>query len=176
MLETAPWNEDAGMLDDRKAEPRLLNWSFVVSGEPPADPRSASLGLARWLAAGGRGCILPAGAGPSTELSEAARWFGLRTMTRAEGERFRPPAKWSGDPAAVLPRWTTEAARAFRLSGRGRISQGAAADLLLWSTDSGEDPPADLSECRPSRIIINGRVVELSDIPAETHGRFLGGN
>jgi len=180
LLRTADWaraGADVPTLANRKSESGLVNWGFVVSGTPPASLESASLQLAEWLAAGGRGCILPPGDGatPSTGFGKTTGWFGLRTLTREEGQEFRPPSEWSGDPAEVLKHWTTESARTFGLPGRGRIAQGAVADLVIWSKGSGEDPPTDLSDCRPSRIIINGRVIELSEPARENHGRFLGG-
>jgi hypothetical protein len=181
LLESVAWGPsglDISALERMKSVRGPLNWGYVVAGDPPADSASASLQLAEWLAAGGRGCILPSS--PSAALAEdlgrTARWFGLQALGREEGESFLPPPEWSGNPEEVLPRWTSEAARTFNIPGRGRVSQGAVADLLLWSTDSGTTPPLDLGSCRPNRVILNGRIIDLSSRQGENHGRFLGGN
>ena len=92
-------------------------------------------------------------------------------MTLDAMARFRTPSHLAGDPARVLPRWTSEAAKQFRLPRRGTIAIGSMADLVLWRTDT-DTPPYDLARCKPVRIILNGQSVD----PAEpsTFGRFLG--
>ena len=73
----------------------------------------------------------------------------------------------------MLARHTSEAARRFRLARRGVIAPGAAADLVLWSLP-GTEAPRDLKDCRPVRVILDGRALDLEAPELPRAGRFLG--
>ena len=99
-------------------------------------------------------------------------WFGTEILERGTAERLAIPATLKGEPATVLPRWTSEAARQLRISRRGVIGQGTVADLVLWTIPS-DSAPVDIGDCRPARMILNGRVVNLDGTGALPRGKFL---
>ena len=142
-------------------EGRMVNWGFLVTGAPSGAGPGWELLLAEWFAAGARGWVL----GPETDdparSFRVPRWFGMDALTREEAERYRAPSSLSGDPAKTLPRWTSEAARRFRIPRRGTIAPGAIADLVIWSTPSAGAPPSDLGRCKPVRVMIGGDVIDL---------------
>ena len=177
LMETASWSD----IQKREPQPEQWagaqgpDWGFVVAGNPARDDGQAQLRLATWLAAGGRAWI-PDSPEISTQppgLRQVASWFRADATLRSEAMKYQIPADWSGDPARILTRWTSEAARAFRLSGRGLIASGARADLVIWRGGS-DKPPANIRDCKPERIILNGRVIDLSRIEPDIRGRFLG--
>ncbi len=154
-----------------KALSRLVNWGFVIRGTPRKSDGQL-LRLVEWLAAGGRAWIgdserVP----PEVESYSLPGLFGVPMIANKAAARFQIPAALTGDPATALARWTSEAARQFRLSRRGTISVGALADLVLWKTPSVEIP-TELRECAPVRLIVNGHPVEIAS--PTPHGRFLG--
>ncbi len=174
---TADWNDLQNHKPSQEdwAGMRELDWGFLISGEPAREDEKAQLQLASWLAAGGRAWI-PASAdraGGLPALARVASWFGAEVTARAEAMRFQIPAGWAGDPASILTRWTSEAARAFRLTGRGIIAPSSRADLVIWRTPQ-DKTPLDIRDCTPDKVILNGRLIDLSQPDAGTQGRFLG--
>ncbi len=151
----------------------MVNSGFVVTGASPGAGPDWELLLAEWFAAGARGWVLGPGTADPARSIKIPRWFGMDTFTRAEAERYRAPAELSGDPAETLPRWTSEAARRFRIPGRGAIAPGAAADLVIWTVDSDGPTPPDLARCRPVRVVLGGVVLDLSRPVQERHGRIF---
>jgi hypothetical protein len=174
---TAPWSElqNHRPVQEDWSGPRELDWGFLVVGGPAREDEKAQLQLATWLAAGGRAWVtdMPGGASVPPGLGRVATWFATETPPRSDMVKYQVPAGWSGDPARILTRWTSEAARAFRLTGRGTIATGSRADLVIWKTPS-DKPPAEIRDCVPSKIILNGRVVDLSEPAPDLQGRFLG--
>jgi hypothetical protein len=53
------------------------------------------------------------------------------------------------------------------------IAPGFAADVVLW-TSAGDGPPADIARCRPARVVLDGRVIDLSAAELPAAGKFLG--
>jgi hypothetical protein len=166
ILETAAAGEVPRV---EKSRERALHWSFVVSGRAPRTPEG-TLRIAAWLAAGARAWIVER---PEANDAEVAGWFAVEPIARREASRFELPERLAGDPVEVLARHTSEAARRFRLPRRGVIAPGAAADLVLWSLP-GTEAPRDLKDCRPARVILDGRALDLEAPELPRAGRFLG--
>lgn len=153
---------------------RTVNSGFVVAGAPVGAGPEWELLLAEWFAAGARGWVLgPDTADPARSV-RIPRWFGMDTLTREEAERYRAPSSLSGDPSKALPRWTSEAARRFRIPRRGTIAPGAAADLVIWSIASDGVSPPDLGRCKPVRVLVGGEVIDLTRPVDSRPGRFFG--
>ncbi len=170
VLETGSWKEIEKRRPDVpkwRAETRQVNWGYIVAGAPSMPSAEQKLSLAEWLAAGARGWLAD-GAGGGDEV---AAWFGIRPVGRTVADRFRVPAALRGDPSLGLKPWTSEAAAQFGLSKRGVIGVGAVPDLVLWTVPSPDAPPADLGACRPSRVILDGHLIDLSN--PTPMGRFL---
>jgi hypothetical protein len=163
-----------GVPEQLQGQQRPINWGFVVAGRPASVNRDSDLRLAEWLAAGGRAWIVDGGesSGDST-ADRIPGWFRTEKMAAVDAGRYRLPAVFEGDPAQSLVQWTGEAARRFRLARRGIVETGAVADLVLW-TSSESQTPKDLRQWKPSRVILNGRLVDLSSGPLPPIGRFLG--
>jgi hypothetical protein len=177
ILETASW-EDLQRRDPTQEDwtrPRGHDWSFIVAGEPSREDEKTQMRLANWLAAGGRAWILdsPDQAAGLGGMRRVASWFRTAVTPRAEAMRYQIPVDWSGDPARILTRWTSEAAREFRFTGRGIIAPGSRADLVIWRTLP-DKAPADIRDCKPEMILLNGRLIDLSKPDADIQGRFLG--
>jgi hypothetical protein len=151
---------------------RPVNWGFLVEGPWPRSPEDR-MRMAQWLAAGGRAWISDPGRfQPSSSGSpDIAGWFGAESLDRDTAARYEIPQAFLGNPWAVLPCWTSEAASTFRIPRRGLIAPGTVADLVLWKGDNA-GYPSDLSSLRPSAVILNGRLLD-PDRP-EPVGRFLG--
>jgi hypothetical protein len=177
ILATAAWSD----LQNRKPAqedwigPREVDWGFLVTGGPARDDERAQLQLATWLAAGCRIWIpdSPDSAAGLQGLGRVASWFGADVTARTEAMKYQIPAGWGGDPARILTRWTSEAARAFRLTGRGTIATGSRADLVIWRISPGKEP-TDIRDCTPDKVILNGRLFDLSQPDPAIQGRFLG--
>lgn len=170
VLESADLRQIAGRTPDPelwRAAARQVNWSFVVAGGTPASAAEKKLALVEWLAAGARGWIVDS----DKDAAGIPQWFGVRALDKEGAERFRIPSALQGDPASVLPHWTSEAAKQFGLLRRGTIAVGAIPDLVIWTVAPGTDP-VDLGACKPSRAVIDGRLIELSN--PEVAGKFLG--
>jgi hypothetical protein len=148
---------------------RAVNWGFFLMGRRPRSARE-ELQAARWLAAGGRAWTSEPCRTPAPGLLEAAEWFRVPSLTCGTASRYEIPHAMEGNPGAVLPCWTSEAARTFRIPRRGVISPGAVADLVLWKGDA-SGYPSDMRSLRPSVVILNGKLLDL-DQP-EPAGRFL---
>jgi hypothetical protein len=146
---------------------RRLNWGFLISGEPARANAESLLQIAEWFAEGGRAWILGESAAVSAEAQRISSWFGVNLIPRAAAARFQVPLSLEGEPGVILPRWTSEAARQFHIPRRGVIAPGAIADLVIWTSSSGQ-APTELRDFNPGRVIINGRLD--SNLP----GRFLG--
>ena len=176
VFETASWDELQRQDPNKQdwAGPRANDWGFVVTGVPAREDERAQMRLANWLAAGGRAWILdsPDDAVKLAGMERIASWFRAAVTPRSEAMRFQIPVDWSGDPASILTRWTSEAARAFRLAGRGVIAPGSRADLVIWRTPP-EKAPADIRNCRPETIIFNGQLIDLAKAEAGLQGRFI---
>jgi hypothetical protein len=177
ILATASWTD----LQNRKpaledwAGVRELDWGFLIAGEPAGEDEKAQLQFAAWLAAGGRAWV-PTAPDRLTALPGLARvasWFGTEVASRTDAMKYQIPAGWAGDPASVLSRWTSEAARAFRLSGRGTVAQSSRADLVIWRIPA-DKAPTDIRDCTPEKVILNGKLVDLSQPEIAVQGRFLG--
>ncbi len=175
VLSTVPWNDMFGVrptpLEFRTWQ-RSVNWSFLISGQPKSSEPFPSP-LPEWLASGARAWVVEAPAQLPEPLKRVPSWFGVEMLDRQQAEKYASPANLKGDPAAVLPQWTSEAARQFHIPRRGIIAQGMVADLMLWTTPS-DQAPADISECTPSRAIINGQIVDVAAGTILPKGRFLG--
>ena len=177
LIRTASWTDFASREPVREEWPAFtgLDWGFVLAGEPQHEDERSQIRLAAWLAAGARGWIpdAPENVSRLTGMQRVAGWFGAPVFPREEALRYHPPGEWTGDPAKVLPRWTSEAARAFRLGNRGTIATGSPADLVIWSIPSGK-APVDLRDCKPEKILLNGRWIDMSQPGEWKPGRFLG--
>jgi len=177
ILETAAWNDvqNRKPAQEEWSGARELDWGFLITGGPAREDDRNQLQLAAWLAAGGRSWIpdSPEIAAGLPGMGRVASWFGVDITPRPEAMKYQVPDVLSGDPVKVLPRWTSEAARQLRLTGRGMIAAGSRADLVIWHTPS-QDMPVDLRDCRPDKFILNGRVVDLSQPISGIQGRFLG--
>ena len=171
LLETLSWERGAGTPPAGPTGCRLVNWTFLVRAVPSRGT-GWELRLAKWLAAGGRACVMATGADAETAQasSEVAGWFGVESMSAEQAKRWSLPLSLDGDPTATLPRWTSEAARRFRIPRRGTISLGSVADLVLWEPKS-SDEAGDMRGLRPRLVILNGREIHPED--PEPHGRFL---
>ena len=177
VLETASW-DDLQRRDPNQqdwAGSRGNDWGFLVAGEPAREDERSQMRLANWLAAGGRAWILDStdNAAALAGMKRVATWFRAAVTPRADAMRFQIPVDWSGDPARILVRWTSEAAREFRLTGRGTIAPGARADLVIWRIPA-EKAPADIRDCKPETIIFNGRIIDLAKAETGIRGRFIG--
>lgn len=174
---TASWKDIQGRepAQGEWAGPRELDWGFLVAGEPAREDERTQLRLANWFAAGGRGWIAdtPERAAALPGMERVASWFGTDVTARADAMRYQIPAGWSGDPAGILTRWTSEAARAFKLAGRGAIAPGSRADLVIWKVPS-DQAPAEIRDCTPDKLILNGKLVDPSNPDPALQGRFLG--
>jgi imidazolonepropionase-like amidohydrolase len=53
------------------------------------------------------------------------------------------------------------------------ITQGAIADLVIWSAPPDASSP-DLRVCKPRFVMIDGQLIDLSQPERAKHGRFLG--
>ncbi|HYK88793.1 MAG TPA: M14 family zinc carboxypeptidase [Acidobacteriota bacterium] len=146
---------------------RRVNWGFLLAGEPRQPSAEMPLRLAEWFAAGGRGWVLGENAGVSDEARKIPGWFGFDLVLPTTAARFQVPVSLAGEPQAVLPRWTSEAARQFHIPRRGIIAPGAIADLVIWTCTSGVSL-TDLRNFKPSQVIVNG------ETDSNPHGRFLG--
>ncbi len=170
VLDTVSWDEIARnkpLADQWKKDSRAVNWSFVLAGDPPAGAENG-MRMAEWLAAGARAWLRSS---EQSAQSQIPTWFGVEALTLDTMARYRPPSPLAGNPTQVLPRWTSDAARQFRLQRRGTIAVGSLADLVLWMPDSGV-VPNELARCRPVRAIINGHPVDPGE--SASFGRFLG--
>jgi len=151
---------------------RVVNWGFLLVGPRP---RSADeeMRVAQWLAAGGRAWVSePGSTRPAAPgFPDIAGWFRMESLTYDAAARYEIPHALQGNPAVVLPCWTSEAAGTFRIPRRGVIAPGAVADLVLWKGDN-TGCPAEMNSLRPSAVILNGRLLN-PDRP-EPVGRFLG--
>jgi hypothetical protein len=175
LLESGSWGaiqQHRPDVERWRKETRQVNWGYVIEGGAPGQSGDQKLLLADWLAAGARGLILDAGSPVPPDAGRIPNWFGIEILDREAAGKFRIQSDLRGDPSSVIPRWTSEAARQFRLSKRGTIAIGAAADLVIWRTPSRGTAPADLVACKPYRVVINGHLVDPAD-PAPV-GRFLG--
>jgi hypothetical protein len=176
LLQTGSWTglqQRKPEVERWQREARQVNWGYVVVGGAPFQSADQRLLLAEWLAAGARGWVDDAGGSPpSPETGKIPRWFGVQILSKETADRYRIQAVLQGDPASVIPRWTSEAARQFGFANRGTIAVGAPADLVIWTAPSKDIAPADLSQCKPSRVVIGGRLVDPAD-PAPI-GKFLG--
>ncbi|MFH1574598.1 MAG: M14 family zinc carboxypeptidase [Acidobacteriota bacterium] len=157
------------------AEPRMLNWSYLIAGDLSETSEGDRLRLAQWLSAGGRGVVADPASGLGPEIRELAGWFSAAGLTHEEASRYQAPVQWGGEIVRQLPRWTSEAARRLGLARRGVIAQGAAADLVIWDIPAGE-MPRDIEGCKPRTAILNGQPVELRQPSAAAGGRFIGRN
>jgi len=178
VLETAHWSDLASRHQaprDWTTGSRQENWGYLVSGNPAGTSAIDQVVLAEWLSAGGRGFIVEQGGEVSGTEGMAAvpRWFGLGTLGYQDARRYQAPASWEGNVAEVLPRFTSEAAAKFGLGRRGVITQGAIADLVIWSAPSEATSP-DLRDCKPLYVMIDGQLIDLSQPGRAKHGRFLG--
>jgi hypothetical protein len=176
ILETASLSvpQDGTSLPEwHAASRRPLNWAFVVTGRPATGDTAGSLRLAEWFAAGSSAWIADPGESTSAQLERIPGWFGAERISVEEASRYRLPPDLAGDPARSLHRWTGDAARRFRLPRRGLIEPGGAADLVLWRSDS-EKTPRDLRHWRPTHVLVNGQLLDLSGGPATAPGRFVG--
>lgn len=177
ILETAAWS------DIQNRAPAIENWmgtqgpdwGFVITGGPAREDEKAQLRLAGWLAAGGRAWFpeSPETAASLAGMRAVSSWFGSEVVPRDDATRFQVPIGWSGDPARILTRWTSDAARAFRLTGRGLIAPGSRADIVIWRTHS-DAAPADIRDCTPEKVIFHGQLIDLSQPAPGIQGRFLG--
>jgi len=158
-----------------QATPSPLNRGFLISGWPSTKSRQPELRLAEWMAAGARGWILERTQNPAglPAAQKMPGWFGIELMTPDEASKYRMTSALQGDPAKVLTQWTSEAARRFRVPKRGTISLGSIADLVIWKTSS-DSPPADLRDCKPSHIVVNGQIWDFSSSESDLRGRFIG--
>jgi hypothetical protein len=177
ILETASWSDLQNRKPVQEEWPGMqeLDWGFLVSGGPQREDEKTQLQFAAWLAAGARSWI-PESAEMTAALpgmGRVASWFGADVTARSQIMKFQIPIALTGDPVTVLTRWTSEAARQFRLTGRGIIATGSRADLVIWKLPS-DKAPADLRECTPDKIILNGKLVDLSQPIPGLQGRFLG--
>jgi hypothetical protein len=152
-----------------------VNWGYLVSGDLAGSSAKDQVVLAEWLNAGGRGLIVEQGGEVSGTEGMAAvpRWFGLGTLGYEDARRYQAPASWEGNVAEILPRFTSEAAAKFGLGRRGVITQGAIADLVLWSAPADVSSP-NLRDCKPRFVMIDGHLIDLSQPERAKHGRFLG--
>jgi hypothetical protein len=169
LIETVAYDE---LLTNRPAPEkwsaaRRLNWGFLVSGEPAQKNPEKPLLIADWFAAGGRAWVLADSARVSAEAQRIPSWFGVDLIPPSAAARFQIPHSLEGEPGTVLPRWTSEAAQQLHITRRGVIAPGAIADLVIWTSSSGQ-APSELRDFKPSRVIINGQLD--SNLP----GRFLG--
>jgi hypothetical protein len=177
ILETSEWKAIANQEPQPEKwneQKRGTNWGFIISGDPPSDPEQAKLQLAKWLAAGGRGVVVPFS--NVAEAEEVANWFDLDAIPPEDGGKFQLLDRWVGDPVGTLPRWTSEAASQFKLSQRGTITRGATADLVIWANSADERVPTEMGHLKPRQVIVNGQVIDLSDEDHGSHGRFVGSN
>jgi len=180
LLGDADWKKIMQSSPDAEAwgkKLRSLNWGFVVAGDPDREDLTSVMKLAEWLTGGGRAWVRNS-ARPlahSEQLRKMADWFGVEILSADESRKFTLPstADLIGKPEKLLPRWTSEAARRFRLPRRGVIISGAIADLVIWRA-SAPGEPADLSNYKPSHVVLNGHVVDLGTSDAPAFGRFLG--
>jgi hypothetical protein len=153
---------------------RSINWSFLLEGTPNGAGEEGDLLLADWLAAGARAWIPGTGSTDPVRSAKIPRWFGVEILQKVEADRYRVPTTLEGSPSSVIPRWTSEAARKFRIHRRGTITVGAVADLVLWSGGSAAAPPGDLRLSKPTRVIVNGEVLDPTQ-PVRAHrARFIG--
>jgi hypothetical protein len=180
LLGDADWKQIIRSSPDTEAwgkKPRSLNWGFVLAGDPDREDLTSVMKLAEWLAAGGRAwartSVRPLENYP--QLSKIADWFGVEILSTDEARKFTIPSApdFRGKPERLLPRWTSEAARRFRLPGRGVITSGAVADLVIWRASTPGEP-VELSNYRPSHAVLNGRMLDLGSSDAPAFGRFLG--
>jgi hypothetical protein len=155
-------------------EDRGINWGFLILGGPGKESGGWDMRLAEWMAAGARGWVSAPGLKVSGVSARIPGWFGLEAMTESEAARYRVPRDLSGNVSALLPHWTSEAARKFRLARRGAIALGNVADLVVWSCPPGDGPPEDLRRCRPTHVIVNGEVIDGANPSPARRGRFLG--
>jgi len=178
VLETARWSDLANrhpVSRDWTAGSRQVNWSYLVFGNPARSSEKDQAVLAEWLSAGGRGFIVDQGGEISGNegIGAVPRWFGLGTLGFEDARQYQAPTSWEGSVAEVLPRFTSEAATKFNLGRRGVITQGAAADLVIWSAPPGATSP-DLRDCKPLFVMIDGQLIDLSRPERAKYGRFLG--
>jgi hypothetical protein len=174
LLETLSM-EDAMKLDPSPqifAATRPWNWSFLISGQNSSGT-SISGRVFDWLAAGARGWVVESIARLPSGTAKFPGYFGVDLQDRASAEKFALPETLQGDPVQELPRWTSEAARKFRIPRRGIIAQGAVADLVIWTVSPG-GAPGNLSGCKPSQVILNGRVFDLRNPGEFPRGKFMG--
>jgi hypothetical protein len=154
--------------DLARARTSSLHWGYVVSGEAPRSAEE-TLRLAAWLAGGARGWLGSAREGTAANVPG---WFGIELVPPEEARGLALAAALRGEPAAALPRYTSEAARRFRLGSRGAVAPGFAADLVVWSTPDG-GAPREIGDCRVARVILDGRPIDPAAPGSPARGRFL---
>jgi hypothetical protein len=155
------------------ARPRAVNWAYLVTGGSAGNGAQEGLRLAEWLAAGGRAFVFGPGSAVGDPLHPIPDWFGLSAIPEKDAGRWELPPDLTGPVSEALPRYTSEAAERFGIGRRGVITQGAAADLILWSVAADNAAP-DLRDCRPRIAILDGHVIDLSQAQDGSYGRFLG--
>ncbi len=149
---------------------RAVNWGFLVMGPRPRSARE-EMRVTQWLSAGGRAWISEPCADRHPDPPRIAACYGTQSLAYDAASRHQIPQAMQGDPAAALPCWTSEAARLFSIPRRGVIAPGAVADLVLWKGE-GTGCPTDIGSLRPSRVVLNGRLVD-PDRPVPA-GKYLG--
>ncbi len=175
VIETARWDRISRELpapEAWEALQRPINWSYLIA-DAPRRAEKAGIELARWMAAGSRAWVGPTNtaAVSNSRLSEIAGWFGIELLSFEDASRYEVPAAPKGDPVSALLRWTSDAAKRFRIPRRGRIELGSVADLVIWRSASAR-APADMRDYRPEEVILNGHVLNLQR--PEPYGRFFG--
>ena len=175
LIESGSWAEAQQNRPDVERwqkEARQVNWGYVLEGSAAIQSGDQKLLLADWLAAGARGLIVDRDSPVPPDVAKIPRWFGIETLDKEVAAKFRLTLALMGEPSSIIPRWTSEAARHFRLYNRGTVAVGAAADLVIWRTPSKETAPAEMGKCKPFRVVIDGRIVDPANPPSA--GRFLG--
>ncbi len=177
LLETARWEDLASRRPvprEWSSSTRLVNWGYVVTGAPSGSTERDQLRLAEWLGAGARALVAAAGGAPAgiAGMEAIPRWFGLTAIAEVDARRYRAPASWEGGIVEVLTRYASDAGGKFALGRRGVIAQGAPADLVIWTVPPESSAP-DLRNCRPRFVLLDGRLLDLSQSVSGSYGRFL---
>lgn len=90
----------------------------------------------------------------------AAKWYGVKDITRSESKRYLLGRRQRVDIERMLTSYTRHGATLMGLSGMcGELTPGAAADFIVVDRDPRTVDPIEIEKCDVLRTYVEGRLV-----------------